>query len=129
MASPAGETSLENGSNKSMPERDYALKFYDGTKWHQPGIDWEGTKLQGKDRQIRFHPGKNAAWTQGCYVFLDENAGWDYGKSEAASRSFDKQMGAEDVIYFKGPKGDDRIGAVFTNPDIRYRAFVNRLAY
>ena len=93
MASPAGETSLESGSNKSMPEGDYALKFFSGKKWKQPGIDWGGSNLQGDDRFIRFHPGKNASWTQGCYVFLDRNAQWNPGESETASIFFRSKIG------------------------------------
>ena len=129
MASPAGETSLEYGSNKSMPTGKYTLAFYGAPSlWHQPGIDWQGSNLPGADRGIRFHYGSNKAWTKGCYVFLDENAGWAPEKSKAASKSFDLQMGATGFHTYEY-RGQPRTGASFTNSKISYRAFVNRLDY
>ncbi len=129
MASPAGETSLESGSNKSMPEGEYALKFFSGKKWKQPGIDWGGSNLQGDDRFIRFHYGYSAKWTEGCYVFLDRNAGWNRLLSPSASKSFDLQMGATGFYTYEYPKGHIRTGASFKTEIISHKAFVNRLDY
>ena len=133
LASPAGETSLEYGSNKSMPTREYALKFYgEPYMWQQPGIDWGGSNLQGADRGIRFHYGNGVIWTHGCYVFLTQNAEWNYNISKSASESFDTQLGATGFYQYTkviNGKRKTRTGAYFTNANIKYKAYVNRLDY
>lgn len=114
-----------------MPEGEYALKFYSGddVKWHQPGIDWGGSNLKGADRGIRFHYGYGVEWTQGCYVFLDQNAEWNKDISKSASESFDTQLGAIGFYWYKDKKGISRKGAYYKTEKISYKAFVNRLAY
>lgn len=115
---PGGAPSLEEGSNRRVPEGEYPMTTPGGTgEWRRPGLGGPAIKRGVK---IHFGYSKPVKWTQACFVISSDYSKRDgdiiYNKEQSRNqlKQFDRVLGASKIYDYqlKG-KNYTRIGATF----------------